>query len=362
MQSSHNNGYLSGLSTYMPLATPHHQLHAAHHHSIMPPPAQNALDSSAAAFQFAAAAAAAASYHHPNSYSTAIPIHPHHSTHHSRTENTTPLIAGYAPTPLSNQPPSHHQLVSHQPWPLPSYPLGHLHSMQPSAAQHHHQQPHHSMQSPTASNIVAHQQAVSIIQNNSAGNLIQQQQQQQNANLSRPGSPIGSLSTSNNNSTASNNPTAGGTPNSQSTNNANLAQLNSSNPIHTPQSVTPTAMHQQNWYPNTHYSSSTPTPVPHPSLGGQPPGLIANPPGPLHGQANPAFSQAITFGYPPAAYVPAGLMSAAHWQQNPYVYGKNRRFRVCVCVFVFRLAFLQCSREPLFSTLKNQAAQLVCWR
>ena len=214
MQSSHNNGYLSGLTPYVPLSTPHHQLHAAHHHhSIMPPPAQNTLDTSAAAFQFAAAAAAA-TYHHPNSYSTAIPIHhPHHSAHHSRPEslaNTTPLIAGYAPTPLSSQPASHHQLVSHhQPWPLPSYPLGHLHSMQPSA-QHHHQQqppPHHSMQSPTAPNIIAHQQAVSIIQNNSASNLIQQQQQ----NLSRPGSPV-SLSTSNNNSTASNNPAPSGTP------------------------------------------------------------------------------------------------------------------------------------------------------
>lgn len=317
MQSSHNNGYLSGLSPYAPLSTPHHQLHAAHHpHSIMPPPAQNALDTSAAAFQFAAAAA----YHHPNSYSTAIPIHPHHSAHHSRAENlanAAPLIAGYAPTPLSSQPASHHQLVSHQPWPLSSYPLGPLHSMQPTAPQHHHQPPHHpAMQSsPTA--LAAHQQAVSIIQNNSAGNLIQPQ----NAELSRPDSPA-SLSASNNNSTVSNNPTTGGTPNSQSTNNANLAQLNTSNPIPTPQSVTPTAMHQQNWYPNTHYSSSTPTPVPHPSLGGQPPGLIANPPGPLHGQANPAFSQAITFGYPPAGYVPAGLMSAAHWQQNPYpVYG-----------------------------------------
>lgn len=324
MQSSHNNGYLS-LSPYVPLSSPHHQLHATghHHHSIMPPPAQNAIDtSSAAAFQFATAA-----YHHPNSYSTAIPIHPHPHSTHSRGESlagTAPLIAGYAPTPLSSgQPPSHHhQLLSHQPWPLSSYPpLGHLHSMQPTAPQHHHQQ-HHSMQSsPTAapSGLAApHQlQTTPIISNN--GNL-----QQPNANLSRPDSPV-SLSTSNNASTTSNNPAAAaGTPNNQSINNASLAPLNSSSSqIHTPQSVTPTAMHQANWYPNTHYSSSTPTPVPHPSLAAQPPGLIANPPAALHGQANPAFSQAITFGYPPAGYVPAGLMSATHWQQpNPYVYGK----------------------------------------
>ena len=305
MQSSHN-GYLSGLSPYVPHHTistqpPPHQLHAAHH-SIMPPP-QN-LDTS---FQFA---------YHPNGYST---IHPtlHHNTH--RTDS--PLIAGYAPAPhhpQAIQPPSH-QLVS-QPWPLGHHhpvanQLGHLHTI-PA---------HHSMQtSPTASNITPHHQsilqqqampAVPIIQNCGGTNLVQQQQQQTTVtNISRPNTPSSSSNVTNSNlqqqQIQSQQQTSS---NSNQANNANLAQLNTNQPqqIQQPQpSVTPTAIHQpQTWY--SHPYSST-TPVPHPSSTNLP-----------HQAVNPAFSQAhITFGYPTTGYVPAGTLMPTHWQhQNPYLYG-----------------------------------------
>lgn len=332
IQSSHN-GYLSaGLSPYVPLSTQHHQLHAAHH-SIMPPPAQLNQNLDASSFQFATA-------YHPNGYST-IPMHPHART--DSLTNSTPLIAGYAPAALSSHQPPTQQLVSHQQWiPTHHHPnqLGHLHTINTMQPTHHTAA---MRSSPTASNMT-HQQiinfqhhstipTVSIVQN-SAGNLVQQQQI--TSNLSRPNTPS---PTSNN---SSNNPqqiqSQNNNSNNQSINNANLAQLSTSNVSGgsnqaTPQpSLTPNAIqHQsQNWYSNTHYSSTTPTPIPHPSLTTTPQqqtNLIPTNPN-VTCQTNPsaAFSQAITFGYPPTGYIPtAGLMPAApaHWQQpqNPYIYG-----------------------------------------
>lgn len=277
MQSSHN-GYLSGLSPYVPQLSSQagtHQLHAVH--TIMPPP-QQAQNLDTSFHQFA---------YHPNSYSTM-----HHSIHnaHTRQENA-PLISSFAPH-HSIQTPSHQLVSSQTPWPLahPANQLGHLHTIQP----------HHSMQtSPNSSN--AHHQsilpqpqgaipAVTIIQNNS-GNLVQQQTSEPNTPSSTPNSNLLQQPQQQSNSS-----------NQQS--NANLVQPQ----IQHPQpSITPTnhPIHHQAWY--------------HPQTN-----LIANPntnalqPG--QQSMNPAFSQAIAFSYPPGY---GTLMSTAHWQphQNPYLYG-----------------------------------------
>lgn len=316
IQSSHN-GYLSNLSPYVSHHHPQittqpsgHQLHAAHHTTIMPPP-QN-LDTS---FQYA----------YPNGYSAMHPLN-----HNAHTENA-PLIAGYAP--ISHQHPTalqtSHQLISSQPaWPLAHHPaattnqLGHLHtintipthSMQTSPTHHHHQSMHLQTNAPIT--------AVPILQTSSNANFIQQPSQQQPTNLSRPDTP---LSNSNVNSINLQSNTSGSTSNStaQQTN-VNLAQLNSNQqiPQQPQQSLTPTAIQSQAWYP--HPFSSTPVAHPSTNLIAASTNTAASLQSAHHQAQNPAFSsQAITFGYSTAGYVPTPgtFMPTTHWHQNPYIYG-----------------------------------------